>query len=168
MTSPTRPSVPAHWLALAGWLALLAAAGALGAVASVDAAAFYAKLQRPSWAPPAAAFGPVWTLLYAMMALAAWLVWREKDAPGRAAALGLFVAQLAINVSWSWLFFAWHRGALAFADILLLDVLVVATIAAFARVRPLAAWLLVPYLAWIGFATALCYRVWQDNPGSLG
>ena len=168
MPSTTSPPASGHWLALVGWLALVAAAGALGAVASVDAAAFYAKLARPSWAPPAAAFGPAWTLLYALMALAAWLVWREKDAPGRAGALGLFVAQLAINALWSWLFFAWHRGILAFADILLLDLLVVATIAAFARVRPLAAWLMVPYLAWIAFATALCSRVWQDNPGSLG
>jgi tryptophan-rich sensory protein len=169
MTSPTRASNSPHWLALVGWLTLVAAAGALGAVASVDAAAFYAKLQRPSWAPPAAAFGPVWTLLYALMALAAWLVWREKGAPPprrraralRRAARGqraveLAVLRLAPRASWP------SRTSCCST------VVVVATIAAFARLRPLAAWLMVPYLAWIAFATALCYRVWRDNPGSLG
>jgi translocator protein len=155
-------------LGLLGWAVLCYAAAAVGALASVQAGSFYARLSRPAWAPPGELFAPVWTLLYGLMALAAWLVWREKDAPGRAGALGLFVVQLAVNALWSWLFFAWHRGVLALADILLLDLLVVATIAAFARVRPLAAWLMVPYLAWIAFATALCYRVWQDNPGSLG
>jgi tryptophan-rich sensory protein len=158
------PSSVNPWLALLGWVALCAAAGALGALASVSAPEFYALLDRPSWAPPAGVFGPVWTLLYLSMALAAWLVWRERGWARARSALGLFVLQLAANALWSWLFFGWHQGALAFADILLLLALIVATLFAFARVRSLAAWLLVPYLAWVSFATALNFSVWQRNP----
>jgi tryptophan-rich sensory protein len=155
------------WLALAGWIALCAAAGAIGALASVRAAEFYASLQRPWWAPPAAVFGPVWTLLYMSMAVAAWLVWRERTWARARSALGLFVLQLALNALWSWLFFGWHRGALAFAGILVLLALIIATIVAFARIRRMAAWLLAPYLAWVGFAAVLSYSVWRLNPQSL-
>lgn len=154
-------------LALAGFAALTFVAAALGAIASANAREFYAALTRPEWSPPAGLFGPVWTLLYALMAVAAWLVWRERGWARARGALGLFVVQLAFNAAWSWLFFAWHRGALAFACIVALDLLVVATVVAFARIRRLAAGLLVPYLAWIGFATALCWAVWQRNPGAL-
>ena len=163
-----RPTSPASWGALVAWLAVAAAAAVVGGIASLDAPTFYARLARPSWAPPAGAFGPVWTMLYASMGVAAWLVWRERAAPGRRRALVLFVVQLAVNALWSWLFFAWHRGALAFADIVLLVGLVSATIVAFWRIRPLAGALLLPYLAWILFAAALAYRVWQDNPALLG
>ncbi len=161
------PSSVNPWLALAGWLALCAAAGAIGAIASVSASQFYAALERPAWAPPAGVFGPVWTLLYMAMGVAAWLVWRERGWWRARSALGLFVLQLACNALWSWLFFAWHRGGLAFADILVLLALIVATIVAFARIRRLAAWLLVPYLAWVTFATFLNYSVWQLNPQAL-
>lgn len=155
------------WLALAGWLALCAAAGAIGAIASVSAAQFYAALERPDWAPPAALFGPVWTLLYTAMGVAAWLVWRERGWSRARGALGLFVLQLACNALWSWLFFGWHLGGLAFADILVLLALIVATVIAFARIRRLAAWLLAPYLAWVTFAALLNYFVWQLNPRLL-
>jgi tryptophan-rich sensory protein len=158
------PSPVNPWLALLGWLGLCAAAGAIGAVASVQAKQFYATLEQPVWAPPAGVFGPIWTLLYMSMALAAWLAWRERTWSRARAALGLFVLQLVFNALWSWLFFGWHRGALAFADILVLLALIVATIAAFARIHTLAAWLLVPYLAWVSFATLLSYSVWQRNP----
>jgi tryptophan-rich sensory protein len=169
MASPTLRAPPAaSWPSLVAWLLACAAAGAIGAFASIEAKTFYAELARPAWAPPAGVFGPVWTVLYALMGVAAWLVWREREAPSRNAALTLFVVQLAVNALWSWLFFAWHRGALAFLDILVLLVLIVATLAAFWRIRPLAGALLLPYLGWVGFATALCYRVWQDNPAALG
>jgi tryptophan-rich sensory protein len=161
------PSRVNPWLALAGWLLLVAAAGAVGAIASADAGQFYAALDRPSWAPPAGVFGPVWTVLYLAMGVAAWLVWRERSWARARHALGLFVLQLAVNAVWSWLFFAWKLGAWAFADILLLIVLVVATIIHFARIRRAAAWLLAPYLAWIAFAAALNFSVWQRNPGLL-
>lgn len=163
----TLPSSMSPWLALALWVALCATAGAIGAIASANAPEFYAALAKPSWAPPAGVFGPVWTLLYMAMAVAAWLVWRERGWARARGALGLFVLQLALNALWSWLFFGWHLGALAFADILVLLLLIVATMAAFARIRRLAAWLLVPYLAWVIFAAALNYSVWQRNPQLL-
>ncbi len=158
------PSPVNPWLALAGWVALCAIAGAIGAVASIDAKEFYASLDQPAWAPPARVFGPVWSLLYMCMAWAAWLIWRERGFSRARGALGLFLAQLALNALWSWLFFGWHRGALAFADILVLLALIVATVVAFARIRKAAAWLLAPYLAWVSFAAFLNYSVWQRNP----
>jgi translocator protein len=160
------------WLALVGWIALAAAAGAIGAVASRNAGEFYGALARPAWAPPGWLFGPVWSTLYLLMGIAAWLVWRTRpDTPaadtGRRYGLALFVAQLALNALWTWLFFAWRRGGLAFGEIVLLWLAVLGTIWYFGRVRPLAAWLLVPYLGWVTFATALTWAVWQRNPAQL-
>lgn len=152
---------------LLGWGAITFVVAALGAWASTSAASFYATLALPTWAPPARVFGPVWTLLYAMMALAAWLAWRERGWRGARPALVLYLLQLAVNALWSWLFFGWRLGALAFADILVLIVLVCATIVALARIRPVAAVLLLPYLAWISFASALNFAVWRANPGLL-
>jgi tryptophan-rich sensory protein len=151
-----------------GWLAVCFVAAAIGALASIQAGSFYLSLVRPDWAPPAAVFGPVWTALYASMAIAAWLVWREGGFRRARPALLLFLAQLALNAVWSWLFFAWHLGALAFFDILLLWILIVATLIAFWRIRPLAGALLIPYLLWVSFAAALNYTVWQLNPTVLG
>lgn len=161
-----------RWLGLIGWIAAAAAAGAVGGLASMNASDFYPSLVRPSWAPPGWLFGPVWTTLYVMMGIAAWLVWRESPmtADGRMArrrGLALFVGQLVLNALWTWLFFAWRRGALAFGEIVLLWVAIAITIWQFGRVRPLAAWLLVPYLAWVTFATALTLAIWQRNPALL-
>jgi len=155
-------------LGLAGWLGITIVAAAIGAAASIDAGTFYTQLALPIWAPPPWVFGPAWTVLYALMGIAAWLVWRADGFRAARGALTLFLVQLAPNALWSWLFFGWHRGALAFADILLLWVLVVATLIAFWRVRALAGALLVPYLPWVSFACALNYAVWQLNPQSLG
>lgn len=152
---------------LAAWLAVVFAAAAIGALASIDAGAFYAQLVRPAWAPPASAFGPVWSVLYLLMGIAAWLVWREQGASQRGAALTLFVAQLCANALWSWLFFAWRNGAYAFAEVLVLLALIAATTTAFWRIRPLAGVLLLPYLAWVAFASALTWSVWQGNPKVL-
>ncbi len=152
-------------LGLLGWLFAAFAAAAVGAVASVDAPSFYAQLNKPSWAPPAGVFGPVWTVLYALMGVAAWLVWRS---PGpKRAALTLFGAQLAANALWSWLFFAWHRGALAAVEILVLLALIVAMIVAFCRISRLAALLMIPYLLWVSFASVLTWAVWRSNPTLL-
>lgn len=153
--------------ALSFLLCLLAVfvAAALGALASVDASVFYAQLAKPVWAPPAGVFGPVWSLLYLMMAIAVWLVWRRPQTDRHA--LFLFATQLIINALWSWLFFAWHLGALAFADVLLLWLLIAATISAFWRNSRLAALLLVPYWLWVSFATGLTFAVWQGNPTLL-
>jgi benzodiazapine receptor len=154
-------------IGLMGWIVLTGAAAAIGAVASSDAGSFYAELSRPAWAPPASVFGPVWTVLYVLMAVAAWLVWREAGAAGRAGALVLYVFQLILNALWSVLFFGQHLGLLAFIDILVLLGLIVATGIAFWRVRKLSAALLAPYLLWVSFASALNYAVWQLNPDLL-
>ena len=153
---------------LAGWLIVSFIAASIGAAASIQAGPFYSQLIRPDWAPPAWVFGPVWTTLYALMGIAAWLVWRVGGFRAAQSALTLFLAQLAINALWSWLFFAWHRGALAFVDILLLWALIVATLIAFWRIRALAGALLVPYLLWVSFATALNHAVWKLNAQLLG
>lgn len=155
-------------LGLLGWLLLAFVAAAIGAVASVSASTFYGQLVQPSWAPPASVFGPVWSVLYGLMGLAAWCVWREGGFAMQRRALSLFLIQLGINALWSWLFFAWHQGALAMADIALLWGLIVATLVAFWQVRPIAGLLLLPYLLWVSFAAALNYSVWQLNPQVLG
>ena len=157
-----------QWIGLVGWLLLCFAAAAVGAFASIEAASFYAQLAQPSWAPAASVFGPVWSLLYALMGIAAWLVWREGGWRRQRGVLLLFVVQLAVNAIWSWLFFAWHRGALAFADIVLLWLLIVVTLIGFWRVRSLAGALLLPYVCWVSFAAALNFAVWQLNPRILG
>jgi tryptophan-rich sensory protein len=155
-------------VALLGWLVVSFAAAAIGGAATSQAGPFYTQLVRPEWAPPPSIFGPVWTVLYALMGVAAWLVWRVRGFRAARSALVLFLVQLALNALWSWLFFGWHRGALALADILLLWALIVATLIAFWRIRPLAGALLVPYLLWVSFASVLNYSVWQLNPGVLG
>jgi translocator protein len=153
---------------LMGWLIVSFIAAAIGGTASVHAGPFYAQLVRPDWAPPPSIFGPVWTVLYALMGIAAWLVWRVAGLRAAKFALIFFVLQLVFNALWSWFFFGWHRGGLAFADILLLWVSIVATLISFWRVRPLAGVLLVPYLLWVSFASALNYSIWQLNPQVLG
>jgi benzodiazapine receptor len=155
-------------LGLLVWLGVTFATAAVGAAASIQAKSFYAGLVRPDWAPPAWLFGPVWTGLYLLMGIAAWLVWRERGFLAAALPLGLFLTQLVANGLWSWLFFVWKRGALAFAEVLLLWLLIAGMVVAFRRVSPLAAGLLLPYLAWVTFASALTYSVWQRNPQVLG
>ncbi|MCX2979989.1 tryptophan-rich sensory protein [Halieaceae bacterium IMCC14734] len=155
-------------LGLTAWLLVCFAASAIGAVASIQAKSFYADLVQPAWAPPAWVFGPMWTLLYAMMAISAWLVWRSGGLRYHRFAFSLFFAQLILNGLWSWLFFAWHLGALAFLDIVLLWLLIAATIVCFWRVRPVAGGLLVPYLLWVSFAAALNFSLWQLNAELLG
>lgn len=152
-------------LGLIAWLAAAFATGAVGAIASIDAAGFYVQLNLPSWAPPSSVFGPVWSTLYALMGIAAWLVWRTGE--GTLRALQLFVAQLVVNALWSWLFFAWHQGALAFIDVLLLFGLIAAMLVSFWRFSRLAAVLLVPYILWVGFAAVLTFAVWRGNPAVL-
>jgi translocator protein len=155
------------WGGLIVWLLVSLATGAIGALATRNAREFYGGLVKPTWAPPGWLFGPVWTVLYVLMGIAAWLVWRTAGWAGAAGALTLYLVQLVCNASWSWVFFAWRRGALALADIVLLLGLIVATIVAFARVDRLAAVLLLPYLAWVMFATALTYALWRANVDQL-
>jgi benzodiazapine receptor len=155
-----------HVARLIVWGGVTFAAAAIGAFASSSAPEFYGALAKPSWAPAVSLFGPVWTALYAMMAVAAWRV-SHAGGPRAPQALGLYVIQLVVNAAWSWLFFRLHSGAAAMADIVLLVVLIVATMMAFARVSRLAAFLLAPYLAWVLFATALTWSLWRANPSLL-
>lgn len=167
IATPQRP-----WLSLVGWVFAAHLAGALGGLATTGAPSFYGELARPAWAPPAGLFGPVWLALYTLMGIAAWLVWKERERLGAQSlvrtAITLFVIQLFVNALWSWLFFAWHQGALSFAWILVLIALVIATMRSFWRVRGLAGALLLPYLGWIVFAAALNYTLWRSNPAILG
>ena len=159
--------LPENLVALAVSLAVTSGIAAIGAAASLDAGSFYAGLTRPGWAPPAWLFGPGWTALYALMAVAAWLVWLTLGA-GRAIALAAFGVQLVLNALWSWLFFAWYEGALAFIDIVVLWIAIVVNLVLFWRLRPLAGVLLLPYLTWVSFAAALNFSIWQRNPVVLG
>lgn len=158
-------------VALIGWIALSNLAGLIGALATTRAGDFYRTLERPPWAPPSWLFGPVWTALFVMMGVAAWMVWKSpgdgETAAWRRRALWLFLVQLVANTAWSWIFFAWRLGALAFVEIIVLAGLIIMTIIAFGRVSRAAAWLLVPYLAWVLFAAMLTFAIWQRNPGTL-
>jgi translocator protein len=161
-------SIVKQGLGLGGWLVASFATGAIGGFASINAAGFYGQLVQPSWAPPAWLFGPVWSLLFVLMGVAAWLVWRPHGFRGASNAFKLYVAQLVANALWTWLFFAWRLGALALAEISLLWVLIAATMLAFWRLHQLAALLLAPYLAWVSFAAALNFSLWRLNPAVLG
>jgi translocator protein len=155
----------------AGALALLvlatASAALIGGVASVGAAEFYRQLSKPEWAPPAGVFGPVWSVLYLLMAIAAWLVVRARGWLDAGPAISLYLIQLAFNALWTWLFFRWRLGGIALLEILVLWNLVLLTTRAFWRTRRVAGLLLLPYLAWVSFAAALTYAVWRRNPGQL-
>ncbi len=149
-------------LALVGWLALSFAAALVGS--QFRPGAWYATLAKPAWTPPGALFAPVWTLLYALMGISAWLVWRRIGFRGATAALSLFVAQLSLNALWPYLFFGLHRPDIAFAEILVLWMAILATLLAFWRITPPAGALMLPYLLWVSFAAALNLALWRLNP----
>jgi len=148
-------------LGLCGWLLLCFAAASPGAVFMPGE--WFAALKKPSWNPPSWVFGPVWTALYAMMAAAAWLVWQRGGWKEQRKPLLIFLAQLALNALWTPLFFGLHRPGVAFAEIVLLWLAIVATLVAFRPVNRTAAWLLVPYLAWVSFAAVLNGTLWRLN-----
>lgn len=160
--SPNAQQNGRHLPALFASLVLVVIVAALGGFASADAAADYGKLAQPGWAPPSSLFGPVWSALYLLMAVAAWLVWRA-DPRWRNPAIIAYGVQLVLNLLWSPLFFGLGWRGLALVDIFLLDVAVAVTIAAFWKVRRSAAVMMLPYFAWILFATALNYSVWSLN-----
>jgi tryptophan-rich sensory protein len=143
------------------WLAASLAAGVIGS--RFTPGAWYAELTKPAWTPPGVVFGPVWTVLYVLMGVAAWLVWRRGGFREAPLALGLFLAQLALNALWSYLFFGLQLPGAAFAEILVLWAAILATTICFWRVVPVAAALLVPYLLWVGFASALNFQLWRLN-----
>jgi tryptophan-rich sensory protein len=160
--TPTSPPPAKHSrLALAGWLALCFTASITGVFVSTSG--WYAALHKPSWNPPPWIFGPVWTLLYVLMAVAAWLVWREGGWKTQRLPLGLFLVQWLLNALWTPLFFGLHRSGLASAEIVIFWLVLAATIGSFWRVRKAAGLLLVPYLAWVTFAAALNFTIWRLN-----
>jgi tryptophan-rich sensory protein len=124
---------------------------------------WYASLSKPSWNPPGAVFAPVWTFLYILMGIAAWLVWKEQGFGGARVALIAFLAQLVLNGLWSWLFFGINNPLAAFIEILVLWLLILITLVLFWRIKPLAGMLLLPYLAWVGFASVLNFTLWRLN-----
>lgn len=128
---------------------------------------WYVALNKPALNPPSWIFGPVWTGLYILMAIAAWLVWRERGAPGRALALAGWFVQLMLNAAWSWLFFGLHRPGWAFAEIVILFIAIAVTVALFWRIRTLAGVLMIPYLLWVGFAGYLNFQIWTMNGGGI-
>lgn len=135
--------------------------GGMGGLATApNIPTWYAGLAKPSWTPPNWIFGPVWSLLYLSMAVAAWLVWRKKNPT---LPMVLFGIQLAFNAAWSWLFFGLHSPGSAFADVLLLWAAIAATTVAFWRRSTLAGILFLPYMAWVTFASALNFAIWKMN-----
>jgi benzodiazapine receptor len=144
-------------------VAVLGVAALSGLSVSRAGPDWYEALSKPSWTPPAWLFGPVWTVLYLMMAAAAWLVWRRHGLVGAAVPLGLFAVQLALNAAWSPVFFGLHAVGWGFAVIVGLWVAVLATMVAFWRVVPAAGWMMVPYQLWITFAGALNLAIWRLN-----
>ncbi len=153
-----------EFVGLAVAVAACLGAGAIGALATAGAIpTWYAAIRRPTWNPPNWIFGPVWTALYILMAVAAWQVWRAAGWTQARVALSLFVLQLLLNAAWSPIFFGLHRIGWAFVEILALWAAIVATILAFWPIRPLAGVLLLPYLAWVTFASALTFAIWRLN-----
>ncbi len=145
-------------------LGITITAAGVGGLGSAQSGSFYAELSRPGWAPPGWLFGPVWSVLYLLIAVSLWTVWQKRGFHGTRAAYTLFAVQLILNALWPWLFFVWKNGALAFAGILVLWVAIVLNMLAFWRIRPLAALLMLPYIGWVSFATVLCYSIWRLNP----
>ncbi len=144
-----------------GWLIVTFGAAAIGARFLPDA--WYRALKKPSWNPPDRVFGPVWTVLYLLMAAAAWLIWRKFGIAEAVVPLGFFILQLALNAAWSWLFFGRHEPRAAFIDLCLLWVVIIITLVLFLSRVALAGVLLLPYLAWVSFAGALNWTVWKLN-----
>lgn len=156
---------PRAGLALAGWLALCLAVGGVSSVfPAQNIPTWYAGLIKPPLTPPNAVFGPVWTLLYVLMGIAAWMVWKTRPSPCRRTGLRQFLIQLAFNFLWTWTFFGRHQMVTALADIVILLGTIALTIWTFRKMSVTAAWLLVPYLLWVAFATYLNLAFWRLNP----
>jgi tryptophan-rich sensory protein len=149
---------------LAASLAICLAAGGVGSFAtSAKIPTWYATLAKPALNPPNWIFAPVWTTLYILMAVAAWMVWTRRQQAGTRAALALFAVQLLLNTLWSFLFFGAENPGLAMVEIIVLWLAISATIRTFREISPTAAWLLAPYLAWVSFASYLNFAIWRLN-----
>lgn len=151
-------------IALAVFVVISELAGVVGSLFTVRAIpAWYAGLTKPALNPPAWVFGPVWTLLYALMGVAAFLIWVQAESRERTRALRIFALQLILNAAWSIIFFGLENPGLAFADIIFLWLAIVWTTAAFYKISRTAAYLLLPYIVWVSFAVYLNYSIWRLN-----
>ena len=162
MSQPLRAG---QWKMLVLFVIVTLAVGGLGGLATASSVTtWYATLNKPGFTPPNAVFGPVWTLLYVLMAISAWRVWRTPgSAKARQAALGFWAAQLLLNFVWSFLFFGLRAPGLALAEVLVLLLALAATLVLSWRVDRIAGLLLAPYLAWVAFASLLTFEVWRLN-----
>lgn len=143
------------------WIALTFGAAWLGSRSMPDE--WYQNLKKPRWNPPNKVFAPVWTVLYLLMAAAAWLIWKNNDFSVAVFPLVLFIVQLLLNAAWTWTFFKLHRPGMALADILVLLMVILAMLALFWVFQPLAGALLLPYVVWVLFATVLTWTIWRMN-----
>jgi len=151
------------WLVLIGFFAICLGAGGLGSFFTANGVRdWYPRLRKPAGTPPSWIFGPVWTALYVLMAISAWLVWREYGR-GALPALLIFFAQLALNVAWSGIFFGSRMPGVAFLEIVILSLAIIFNCFIFYRLQPISALLLVPYLLWVGYAAYLNFGIWRLN-----
>ncbi|MCB1884186.1 MAG: tryptophan-rich sensory protein [Geminicoccaceae bacterium] len=165
MTTVAKPSTGQDLLALVVSLVLVLVVGTIAAGANAgNVAGWYHALAKPAWTPPDSWFPVVWTVLYVLMGVAAWLVWRDFEVPGRAGALALYLVQLALNALWSFVFFDWHLIGWGLFEIAVLWLFVLATTFAFWQINRLAGVLLLPYLVWTTYAAALNLAIWLQNP----
>ena len=164
MTSKTQSISSFGQLAIA--ILICTGTGSLSAyISNTGMNPWFDNLIKPSWNPPEYLFGPVWTLLYCMMGISLWLVWKsETVASVKKPALQLFAAQLFLNFCWSIIFFKFHSPAWALVEIIAMLFLIVLTTKQFSKISKQAAWLLVPYIAWVSFASVLNFSIWTLNP----
>ena len=149
--------------AAAGWAAAVTAVAVVGGLATDTSSEWYRDLEKPSWQPPGSVFGPVWTVLYVLIAVAATLSFRDVGGPRRRLVLGLYAANLALNVAWTWIFFQGHAPTAAGIEIVLLLATIVALIWLVRPHNRAAALALAPYGAWVAFATALTWAIAAHN-----
>lgn len=153
-----------RWIGLVVFVLACLGAGGVGAMATTpEIDGWYKTIEKPTWNPPAFVFGPVWTTLFIMMGFAAWLVWQKDGFKAAALPLTLFALQLILNVAWSWIFFGMHQLGWAFGEIVVLWVAITATMIAFFYHSKIAGALLIPYLAWVSFASVLNFVIWRLN-----
>ncbi len=155
-------------LSLAARIGGTSLAAISGAVTAKSAQHFYGQLDKARWAPPPWLFSPAWSVLYVMMAVAAWRVWSRHGFDGARNELILYAVQLALNAAWSWFFFVLRSGSLATLEVSALLTSVCATMVAFWLRDPVAGMLFIPYALWVSFATTLTVSVWRRNPALLG
>ena len=152
------------WLMLILFLFICLGAGGLASFLTARGVReWYPHLRKPPGTPPGFVFGPVWTILYVLMAISAWLVWREYGWSGGRSALVVFFGQLALNMAWSGIFFGVRLPGVAFAEILILWLAILYTILVFYWLAPVAALMLVPYLLWVSYASYLNFGIWRLN-----